>query len=110
MIKVFASPTLAIVRLAHAALEANGIASQVRNERLGGAVGEIPWTEVWPELWIVDGGDETRARAVLRDFEGEADHDALPAWTCPSCGELLEGQFGQCWSCGTERPHDAPTR
>jgi hypothetical protein len=24
-------------------------------------------------------------------------------WTCPACGEGLEGQFLECWSCGTVR-------
>ena len=26
-------------------------------------------------------------------------------WRCPRCGETIEGQFTDCWSCGTERPH-----
>ena len=25
---------------------------------------------------------------------------APPGWTCPSCQEVNEGQFGQCWNCG----------
>jgi predicted nucleic-acid-binding Zn-ribbon protein len=24
-------------------------------------------------------------------------------WTCPKCGERLEGSFDACWSCGTTR-------
>ena len=30
-------------------------------------------------------------------------HNIQSAWTCPSCGEKLEGQFGSCWKCGANR-------
>ena len=29
---------------------------------------------------------------------------AQPGWTCPSCKEVNEGQFGQCWNCGANCP------
>ncbi len=25
-------------------------------------------------------------------------------WTCPACGEEIEAQFGECWSCQMPRP------
>jgi len=83
-------------------LEADGIACVVRNDRLGGIVGEIPFVECWPELWVVETGNYLRARslveAALRETAG-----GIP-WDCPKCGESVEGQFEACWSCGTERP------
>ena len=48
-------------------LEQAGIACVVRNERLGGVVGEIPFLECWPELWVVRPGDALRARGVRVD-------------------------------------------
>lgn len=27
-------------------------------------------------------------------------------WTCPNCTEEIEGQFTDCWKCGTSRPVD----
>ena len=31
-------------------------------------------------------------------------------WTCPRCGERLEGQFTDCWQCGSPRPPPACAR
>jgi hypothetical protein len=31
---------------------------------------------------------------------------AAEPWTCPQCGERIEGQFGVCWQCGAERPFE----
>ncbi len=105
MIKVFTSPNAAIVRLAQGVLEQNGVEGTVRNERLASAVGELPWTEVWPELWVEDPQAADRARALMVDFEGEATSAAArPEWVCASCGETCEGQFSECWQCGASRP------
>ena len=27
----------------------------------------------------------------------------LTTWTCPNCGEEVEGNFDICWNCGAER-------
>lgn len=105
MIKVFASPNLAVVKLAHDVLAQHEIGCVMRNERLGGAVGELPWTEVWPELWVVDERQLELARSLLEAFEGDQDPSGVaPAWTCPGCGESVDAPFTDCWSCGTARP------
>jgi hypothetical protein len=31
-------------------------------------------------------------------------------WTCPKCGEKVEGQFDSCWSCGTKRDGTPPAK
>lgn len=82
-------------------LEQAGIDCQMRNERLGGVTGEIPFLETWPQLWVQD-VDEARARQLLADLS--ATH-TVPAteWAC-SCGERSGGQFSECWSCGAARP------
>jgi hypothetical protein len=78
-------------------LENEGIACIVRNDRLSGVIGEIPFVECWPQLWIREHGQELRARglidAALRPpQQGEA-------WTCERCGERVEAQFSECWNC-----------
>ena len=83
-------------------LEAEGIRCQIRNELLSRLAGEIPFTECAPELWLLDGRDLARARQIVADFDrGPV---TGPAWSCPSCGETLEGQFSACWHCGAPRP------
>ena len=82
-------------------LEQEGIACLLRNEELFAAMGEIPFLEIRPELWVIDDEVLPRARLLL---EGWLQRDERSgAWTCPACGEHLEGQFGSCWNCGRER-------
>lgn len=85
---------LLLHRLAHAGIEA-----RVLNEHAVGAVGEIPFLHAYPEVWLEDADDESRARTIVRDFE-ERRSDGLP-WSCPSCGEENPGGFELCWRCGT---------
>jgi hypothetical protein len=88
------------VEIAHLrnVLESAGIACVVRNDRLGGVVGEIPFLECWPELWIVETGHWLKARSLLEEVSHAK--PAADAWQCPRCGETIEGQFALCWSCG----------
>lgn len=83
-------------------LESAGIPCEVRNDRLGGAMGEIPFVECWPELWVDQDRDAKRAETLIRQALS-----ATPAgqdWHCERCGESIEGQFEQCWFCGAGRP------
>lgn len=76
-------------------LEAEGIACTVKNEFLSGAMGELPVNETWPELWVNE-NDLPRARQLLAAM---ASTPAVQVWRCPDCGELIEGQFTDCWRC-----------
>jgi len=82
-------------------LEHEGVACVIRNEQLFSALGEIPFLECAPELWVVDDEIWPRAKSLLENWlKAEANAET---WTCHSCGEQLEGQFGACWKCGRER-------
>jgi hypothetical protein len=89
-------------------LESEGIACIVRNDRLSGVVGEIPFVECWPELWVREPGQELRARGLI-----DVALNSQPcgdAWTCGRCGERIEAQFSECWNCASPavaRPEDA---
>ncbi len=82
-------------------LQHEGIACLLRNEELFAALGEIPFLECRPELWVIDEDVMPRARLLIQGWLAE-NHASEP-WTCPGCGERLEGQFGSCWKCGRER-------
>lgn len=82
-------------------LRAAGIRCELRNTSLSGAIGEIPFLECAPQLWIEHDADETRARQILQELRRPA-HG--PAWRCEVCGEFCEPQFGACWQCGAARP------
>ncbi|MDT8443589.1 MAG: DUF2007 domain-containing protein [Desulfuromonadales bacterium] len=82
-------------------LEREGVVCLIRNEQLFAALGEIPFLECSPELWVVDDEVWPRARQLLDQWLKSEEPSA--SWTCPVCGEILEGQFGACWQCGKAR-------
>ncbi|MFO7576147.1 MAG: DUF2007 domain-containing protein [Pelovirga sp.] len=78
-------------------LAREGIVCILRNEQLGAAVGEIPFIECSPELWVIDDEAWPRARMFL-DAWFKVEQNPIP-WQCPRCNEQNEGHFGACWSC-----------
>lgn len=81
-------------------LHAAGVRAEVRNTFLCGALGEIPYLEAGPQIWIGADENEAQAQAVLAAAQRRP---VLPAWYCAGCGETIEGQFAQCWQCGSVR-------
>lgn len=81
-------------------LISEGIPAFLRNEHLGSIVGEMPFQEVWPELWVKNDLDYDRARQLI-DAANIIDESPSTPWQCKHCGEENEGQFAQCWSCET---------
>ncbi len=79
-------------------LEAEGIRCQIRNEHLGSIMGEMPFVETWPELWVLNDLDFDRATQLITDADKESPR---ASWRCRKCGEENEGQFAACWNCGT---------
>lgn len=80
-------------------LEKEGIVCLLRNEQLSAALGEIPFGECYPELWVVDTDVYPRARLLLDGWLKGAD-PAVADWICSGCGETLAGNFSACWACG----------
>lgn len=98
MKRVFRHDSVAEIGLLRGLLEQAGIACLTKNEALVGALGEIPFLECQPELWVVDDADRARAEAIISEhYRGPPAH---ADWTCQACGETNEGQFGACWKCG----------
>lgn len=83
-------------------LEEQGIATLLRNQYVSMARGELPFTDTWPELWLVDDQDWDRARAILSAQTTAA--NPAEEWTCARCGETSEGQFSSCWNCSQDKP------
>ena len=81
-------------------LVAEGIDCIVRNDQLSSAIGEIPFVECYPELWVIDNETYPRAKMLL-DAWLKKNTLKDEYWTCPECGEQVQAHFGACWSCGT---------
>jgi hypothetical protein len=103
MKKVYSSDSYFLVGHLRQLLESQHIRCVTKNEYLLGGAGELPPTECWPELWIVDDFQYEKARKLVEDFLA-APPAGASEWCCVECGEPLEGQFTACWRCGTPRP------
>ena len=103
MTKVYSAPHALILGNLRNALLTEGIESEVRTPFLGAARGDLPATECWSELWVVNDKDVERALEVIHEILEPGDQPA-PSWKCRACGEEIEGQFEACWKCGSERP------
>ncbi|MEM1085609.1 MAG: DUF2007 domain-containing protein [Verrucomicrobiota bacterium] len=108
MKKVYENLEFAMVGHMKSLLESKGIKCEIRNEGGVSVAGEVPFTQVYPELWVLSNGDVEAAKRFVEEYRatlGKA--EVGPAWTCPSCGEKIEGQFGECWKCGQPAPEKA---
>jgi len=83
-------------------LETYGIDCVVKNLYLSSAAGEIPPIECWPELWVMDDARYGEAQAIVEATLSPLRSVRKP-WKCRRCGEELEGQFSECWNCGSDR-------
>lgn len=97
MKRVFSSESLAEVGHFRNLLEQAGIPCLIKNEQLSGALGEIPFLECLPELWVLRDEEAQRARRLI---DQQREPVVAPEWHCRRCGEQNEGQFAACWRCG----------
>ena len=101
--RVYSAPVLAQITHIKHVLEMHNIECYIQGEYRSGAAGEIPPTEAWPELWVVDPSNVEKAKRLV-DQALEPAGPAQLGWTCPNCKEVNEGQFGRCWNCGANCP------
>jgi Putative prokaryotic signal transducing protein len=102
MQRVFSDTNTVLAGLVSSVLEAAGIACLVRNQYLSGALGELPASECWPQVWVLSDDDAPRALKLIAQTL-HRDEACGDSWACPDCGEQLEPQFAQCWQCGAQR-------
>ncbi len=99
MIKVFEDFDFSRVGQMQSLLESNGIRTFLKNQYGSSVMGEVPFVEVVPQLFILKNKDLLRAKELLRlDLPVES---PKPDWVCAQCGEENEGTFDECWKCGS---------
>ena len=102
MIKVFEDFDYMRVGQMQSLLESHGIRTFIRNQYGSSVMGEVPFVEVVPQLFVLEPGDLQRAVELLKPDLPEAGGD----WTCAACGTGVEGNFSHCWQCGRARGSD----
>ncbi|GAB2993688.1 putative signal transducing protein [Psychrosphaera aestuarii] len=70
----------------------------IKNEYISGAIGELPFTEAWPQIWVLNDNDVAEAKAACRATETDINSDK-PDWDCSHCGETNHASFEFCWQC-----------
>ena len=102
MKKLYVSQSLIDVESRKELLDQAEIPCMIKNQRSAMLGGEVPFVEVFPELWVLQDKDLERAQQFLKDWE-EAKPVETTEWTCANCGETHQKEFTTCWKCNQER-------
>ena len=97
---IYTHPNSMIVGVMANALEQLGIETEIRNDILGGAAGEIAPGETWIELWIIDDSQAEEAKRCIQDIQAQQEE---AEWACGSCNASNPANFDLCWQCQTSR-------
>jgi len=98
--RLYSAANLPEAHLVRGLLAAAGIEARVFNEYAGGALGELPFSEVAPSVWIEEERDLVRARQIITTYEKAT--VAPDSTRCGTCGEESPRDFSICWRC--QRP------
>ena len=104
MRQVYIALHLVDAQIAKDYLQGAGISAVIKGEYLGSGAGELP-VDSYPTVWIVDDDEFEKARELISNYESDRPGDQIyeSHWQCPGCGEWIEPQFTECWSCGNQR-------
>jgi hypothetical protein len=99
--KVYQAANLQDAEIMKVQLERANFSVTIKGGYLSGALGELPaGPDTSPSIWVIQ-EDFEEVMKFLKDLQMESEID-YPGWTCPGCGELVEGTILTCWNCGHE--------
>lgn len=100
MHKIYSANNLQDAYLIQGLLAEAGIESRIFNEYAQGGLGEIPFTQAYPEIWLENKSDVANAQNIIKQYE------QTPAETsnllCQNCHESNPDTFEICWHCGAQ--------
>jgi hypothetical protein len=98
MVRLYAAANLQEAQILAGMLAHAGIESRIFNQHSQGALGEIPFGETYPEIWLTDERDLGLAQKLLSAYERPV--DTTQETPCGQCGEPNPASFSLCWHCG----------
>lgn len=98
MLRVYGAADLQDAHIVLGLLLQAGIAARVLNEHARGGLGDIPFGEAYPEVWIDDDADREQARRIIAAYQARPVDVGVRF--CSACGEQSPGNFDVCWNCG----------
>ncbi len=102
MKKLYVAQNLIDVESRKELMDQADIPCMIKNQRSAMLGGEVPFVEVFPELWVLQDEDLEQAKTLLKDWE-EAQPLKTTSWTCSGCGEIHQKEFTSCWKCNEDR-------
>lgn len=100
MKQIYIAANLPDAHLVRNMLEQAGIPAHIFNANAIGALGDLPMSAAYPQVWIAQIHQEQHARSVVAEYSRAT--PPLDAKACSRCGEANPGEFELCWSCGAE--------
>ncbi|MBX2849321.1 MAG: DUF2007 domain-containing protein [Acidiferrobacterales bacterium] len=98
MQRVFTKDDRFEVNAMRALLESHGIDTLLKNEFTSSIMGEVPFFDTWPEIWVAE-EDVLAAKRHITDAQNQIAMEK-PDWHCEKCEEENPGTFELCWNCG----------
>ena len=102
--KVYVAPNVGDAHVLRGLLETAGIQAVVRGDDLmplqGGTLLHM---ETRSSIWVLEDEHFEQAVEIVEDYLRRRQEPAAPSdevRRCSGCGEDLEPQFTECWSCG----------
>ena len=99
MKRVYIASNLPDAHLVCQRLEVAGIPARVFNEFSNGAVGDLPFTHTWPEVWVKNDSQADKAQRLVQEIEAQPVDDSEKM--CPSCEQMNPSGFEICWNCSS---------
>jgi len=98
MIRIYLAQDIQQANLILHLLEHHNINVKILNQYTQGALGELPFTQAYPEIWVEEKHGDS-AKKLIKNFE------KLPLNNntvfCCNCNEVNPENFETCWSCGS---------
>ena len=100
MIRIYQAQDLPQAQLVIDLLAQNGITARLLNGNAAAAMGDIPFTHAYPEIWLVNESDLSFSKQLIAEFEKPLSDEQ---WHCQYCEEVSPISFETCWNCERER-------
>ena len=100
MIRLYQAQDLPQAQLVIDLLDQHGIAAKMNNSNAAAALGDIPFTHAYPEIWLIHESDLKKSRQLIAEFEKPLSDEQ---WHCQHCNEASPISFETCWNCDQDR-------
>ncbi len=88
MIRIYQAQDLPQAQLILDMLAQHQISALLQNANAQGAMGEVPFTHAYPEVWLKNDKDKELAKQLIAQFEQPLSNEQ---WLCKFCEEFSPG-------------------